>query len=177
MALEEAVELYAALNPVVYRRRSGEWIRGGLPGSSMRDGSPSSDTPNVGLDGADVGFLLARAEYARNWNGAVALLAEASVTAGKPQDRLVRRAVNLLERCRVLESALPPLHPRYGGDDAIYRKWHREMARKNAEEKVIPSADCVECGKSVDNIGENRIKTGRCPACYKAHWRAREKSG
>ncbi len=130
------------LSPDLFEARNDQLIRGGLPGSSMRDGSPSATTPHIGLDKTDENALARRDEYRQNLTKALALLA----------------------RNAVLES---PLLPERYLSVVELTSLHKRMAREAVEEVSSRAGECVNCHRAVERTPADRLISGRCWNCYR----------
>jgi len=131
------------LHATAYQEIMDDWIRGGLPSTSIPQGSPSAEKPLPHLEQADKKLMQALTEYNRNLDG----------------------AWRLLERNRILETSVLVEHHMNATQRAEYRQ---RMARAALEEVGPRAQDCANpnCRRPVERNEKDRMKGGRCLPCY-----------
>jgi len=123
-----------------------DYLRGGLPSRSIPDGTRSNETALPALDRADRDHLALYAHYQ---------------TLTDPR-----------EQARVETIVLGP-DPNEPGGQERWTEWRLKQRQAAAEDHQPGSVDCIHCGRLIANTPNDRVKAGRCNACY-LWWRAHQ---
>jgi len=127
-------------------RAMNDYLRGGLPARSIPDGMRGDAQPLPALDHADRDHLALFAHY--------------------------RTLTDPRERARIQTIVLGPDPAEPGGQER-WAEWRLKQRQLAAEDHEPGAADCIHCGRLIANTPTDRIKAGRCNACY-LWWRAHE---
>lgn len=138
------------LHPTLVRERMDELIRGGLPGASMSQGSPSANKPDPKFDGDDVRMMKALTAYNDDLKGMDVALAK------------------FLDHARAARQRETGVVPELHMASARYAEYRQKMARAAVEEVGPRAQDCANpnCRRPVERNQKDRLKGGRCLPCY-----------
>jgi hypothetical protein len=135
--------LTGVLHATAFAEQIDDFIRGGLPSSSIPEGSRSADRPLPTVEQQDKNWMRALTEYGR----------------------CLQEAHARLERCRILETSILVEHHM----TATQIVEHRARMRRLSVELESPRAqDCANpnCRRPVERNEKDRLKGGRCLPCY-----------
>lgn len=160
---EHVAELARRLNPPLFRKEIAKNVRGGLPSSSIPEGSPSASKPSPHLDPTDVEMLRLLAAYNRRL-----FLAEQAMIRGA-----VQKAADHLEHARVLETAV--LIERHMTAKE-WKEYEKNLRRAADEENAPKGRDCENdaCKRRVLGGRDDPMFGGRCRRCHR-YWKKHEK--
>jgi hypothetical protein len=150
--LELVHDIIRRLRPTAYLNRTNDWIRGSLPRSSFRIGSPSSERPGPQVDRTDQDVLAERLRWSEHYEQA-----RAAVEAGL----YARRSENYEQPST--SSTSPRQKP---GDRDLggwpCRNYGKRIYGRHCmtDNHDHPDAECVDCRKAKARSFTESVRSG-----------------
>ena len=146
--------LVEVLQPRACEERIDDWIRAGLPGSSLGSGSKSAESPIPRLDQHDVDMQTMLERYGSHLEAATRHLRE----------REVKKAEKRLEAARVIETGV--LMEQHMGAEK-WSEYVRSMRVKAEVENGTEGRDCANphCHHRIMGGKKDPMRHGRCKDC------------